>query len=248
MLPARPFFTRSPELAALKRLVLENIDHAYDFKDFNRLFRAVDGFCAAQCPGLDRGDWFGPKVVGGAQVRHTPSHIVFAVLAIYLHLAKGDMDPVPFLSAPLDLDGATAVMIEPTGRFTVAGSDGIPRPMTDFLVFAPALTPVSWIMDTYGLLQPRAGVMVIGWHAAAQPDFRALSSGQLLLHTASRKVLNPLAAFTEEEERTFFDEPVIQERLQRHRDRLVEVFGTPLEAMQGNLDAARRVVEAYLAV
>ena len=52
MLPARPFFTRSPELAALKRLVLEHIDHTYDFKDFNRLFRAVDGFCAAQFPGL----------------------------------------------------------------------------------------------------------------------------------------------------------------------------------------------------
>lgn len=247
MLPARPFFTRSPELAALKRLVLDNIDHAFDFKDFNRLFRAVDAYCAVQCPGLDRGDWFGPKVVGGAQVRHTPSHIVFAVLAIYLHLAKGDLDPVPFLSGPLDLNGATAVMIEPTDRFTVAGSDGIPHPMTDFLVFVPALTPVSWIMDTYGLLQPRQGVVVVGWHAAAQPHFTALSSGQLLLHTASRRVLNPLASFTEAEERTFFDEPVIQDRLSRHRERLVEVFGTPLKAMEGNLDSARRVVEAYLA-
>jgi hypothetical protein len=48
-------------------------------------------------------------------------------------------------------------------------------------------------MDSYGLPQPNRGVLVVGWHAAAQPNFTAVCNGQFLLHPESNRILDPMA-------------------------------------------------------
>ena len=247
-MPERAFYTRSPMLADLKRLVQENARGEYNFDRFRQLFTAVDDYCAVHFPAEDRGGWFSPRVVGGAQVSHIPPQVVFAVFGIYMHLAYGDVDPVPLLAGPLEMHGATAVTLEPTDRFMVVDRAGNAHPMTDCLIIAPTSTPVSWTLDTYGLPGLRPGIAVIGWHAAAQPNWTALITAQFLLHVESKKVLDPLATFTEEEEELFFSEPVIQGRLGRHRARLAETFATSLEVLERNSSTALQVIEAYLAL
>jgi hypothetical protein len=247
-MPEQAFYTRSPMLADLKRLVQENAHGEYRFHEFRHLFNAVEIYCAEYFPSESRGGWFSPRVVGGAQVSHVPPHVLYAVFAIYMHLAYGDLDPVPFLNGPLEMNGATAVMLEPTDRFMVLDRTGCAHPMTDFIIIAPTSTPLSWTLDTYGLPELQVGIAVIGWHAAAQPHWTALNTSQLLMHVQSKKVLDPLATFTEEEEGLFFSEPVNHERLGRHRDRLVETFATPLDVMQQNSGTALRVLKEYLAL
>lgn len=241
------FYTRHPDLAAIKRLVQEHLDPRHPFEAFSTLISALDAHCSKHYPGEDRGGWFTPRILGGASISNTPPHVVFWLYAIYMHLVDGDREPVPFLSGPLNTRGTTAITMEPTERFQVVDRHRSAHPMTDFLAIMPALTPRTWTVDTYGLPEIQPDVTVIGWHSAAQPFLMAVCSGQLLLHPGSKKVLDPLSTMTQEDEKLFFREPVIPARLERHRERLVEVFGTPLEAFEQSSDSARQVVEAYLA-
>ena len=243
-----PFYTRSPELAEVKRLVQAFVDVDHPFESFNKLIVAVDEFCSQRFPGGDRGGWFAPRILGGSPISHTPPHIIFWVYAIYLHLVNGDIDPVPFLSAPLRQNGATAITMEPSEQFLVSDGELNAYPMTDVLLIVPARTPRTWTADTYGLPEIQPNITIIGWHAAAQPFLKAVCSGQLLLEPESRTVLDPLAAFSEEEEPLFFTEPVNQSRLNRYRERLTEVFGTPLEVLGQGSGSVRRVLEAYLSL
>jgi len=243
-----PFYTRNPELAEIRQLVQDFVDVDNPFESFNKLIVAVDGFCSERFPEDDRGGWFAPRILGGSPISHTPPHMIFWVYAIYLHLVNGDNDPVRFLSAPLRQDGATAITMVPSEQFLVLDEKLNAHPMTDVLLIVPAQTPRTWTADTYGLPEIKGSVTIVGWHAAAQPFMTAVCSGQLLLEPESRKVIDPLGAFTEDDERIFFTGPVNLSRLNRYRDRLSEVFGTPLEALGQSSDSARRVLEAYLSL
>lgn len=224
----------------------EHSDASFALADIKRLFKAVDAHCAKLLPNEERGGWFSPVILGGVSTNHIPPHILYAVYAIYAHLARGDADPVPFLAGPLNENGVTAITLEPTSRFMVVDRDRQAYPMTDLLIAIPSSTPVGWTLDNFGLPPLREAVQVVGWHSAAQPHPTAVSGGQLLLHLPSRRLLSPVSAFTAEEEEIFFAEPVLSSKLERHRDRMVETLGTPIDVIARNMASARAVVEAYL--
>jgi hypothetical protein len=54
-----------------------------------------------------------------------------------------------------------------------------------------------------------------------------------------------LATFTEPGIELFFAEPVMGSRLERHRERLVEIFGIPIEVMRGNAEMGLKVLTDY---
>lgn len=176
-----PFFTQSPRLAYLKRLVQENSRLDFDLQDIRRLLQVVDQRCSSDFPIEDRGGWLSPLALGGAQLDHIPPYIIFTILAIYAHLASGDVDPVPFLAGPLGTDGITPVQVHPSDQFQIMDRDLQAYPLTDILFVHPSRVPVGRTLDLYGLPNLRENVEVIGWHAAAQPQFTAVVSGQALV-------------------------------------------------------------------
>jgi hypothetical protein len=160
----------------------------------------------------------------------------------------GSPKPVAFLAQPLNLQGTTAVQLEPTEGYLVASSTGARAPLTDFLIRIPAQMPVQWISDIYGIPRLREAVTRVGWNMAAESLPTAICGGYLLLHQGLGQVLDPLAAsFTMEEEEAFFAEAVIEARLERYRERITELIGNPLTMLERNHDCAKRVLEAYLA-
>jgi hypothetical protein len=244
----RPFYTRSPRLAFLRALVEAHAHLDFDRTDFATLFRAVDDHCSAIFPTEDRGNWFSPVFLGGAGINHTPPHIIHAVYAIYSDLIAGSPDPVPFLAQKLDMNGTTALQLDPAEGYKVESCDGESAPMTDMLIRIPAQLPEQWISDIYGIPGLRDDVTRVGWNMAADSLPTAICGGYLLLHQESQSTLDPLSAsFTSEQEESFFTEPVHEGRLERYRDRIAELLGDPLDVLKRNHDNARRVLEAYLA-
>jgi hypothetical protein len=245
----RPFFTRGPGLAFLKRLIEGSAGLDWGRADIAAIFRAVDAACAELFPTENRGGWFSPVFLGGVGIHHIPPHLVFAVYAVYADLRAGCPLPVPFLSAPLDLDATTAVQLEPSEAFQVTSPDGTPAPLTDILVVIPAKMSEQWSGEVYGTPHLQPDVVRLSWNTAAASLPTALATGQLFLHPASGRVLNPLDPdLGEAEEGDFFAEPLLPSRLTRYRERLSELCGTPLEVMARNHETAKGVVEAYLAL
>ncbi|WP_285568992.1 hypothetical protein [Geothrix limicola] len=240
-------FTQSPRLAFLRKLVAEHADLSLDRTDFGRVFGALDAYCKEHFPTEERGGWFSPLYLGGIPIRHTPPHLVYAVFAIYLDLMKGPLEPVPFRARPLDMSGTLAIQIDPSEGFLVESIDGVAAPMTDILFVIPLTMPEAWTSDLYGLPKLHEEIVRIACHAAAVSCPTALTSAHLLLHPASKRVLSPLADFTESEKALFFAEPVNESRLERHRERLFESFGTPADVFFRNHDHVKRVLEACLA-
>jgi len=240
------FFTRSSNLAFLRNLVVENSNLSYDQNNVKFFFEAVDAYYADHLPGEGRGGWFPPLMVGGAHLSHIPPHIVFAIAGILADLRTGSVEPVPFLFAPLNLDGATAAKFEPTDQYLVMDKDRLAAPLTDLLIIAPSTVPKELILDYYGITQLNAGTTAISWHAAAESHFSAMNSGIIFLHHESNTVLNPMLPYTHEVGRLFFGEGADLPRLERHLDRLEEFLGIPRDVMTFNHETARRVVEAYL--
>lgn len=241
------FFTRHQRCSFLRQFVRENSGLSFELKDLNRLFTALDQYCAEHLTREFRGGWFPLIIAGGAPLHHTPPHLFYTAYAIFSHLAHGDVDPVPFLGAPLNRDGATALQLDLSSGFLVEDRDGTAFAMTDALFLLPALTQKSWTMDFFGLPPFREGVEVVAWHVAAQPHVTAVASGQLLLHVPSGQVLDPLGLFTLEEEARFFTEPAPFSKLQRYRERMEEWLGTPATVLKTNFVQARGVLEASLA-
>lgn len=246
-MPKADFFTRSPRLAFLRKLVEDNSNRNFERADLGNLFKALDRYCAEQFPIEERGGWQGPLMMGGALLRHTPPHIIFAVSAIYAELTRDFVEPTAFLSGPLNRQGATAIQFGSESGFKVMDRDREAAPMTDLLVFIPANAPHPWVMDFYGIPEIKNEVTSIGWHAAAQSRFTAICSGLLFLHEPSRKVLDPMAPMTLVDQRRNFVDPILDGKLDRHLERLVELFGTPLDVLEANHANAKRVIEAYLA-
>lgn len=243
----RPFFTRSPELAPLRALVREHATLAFDRADLASVFRLVDEYCAGRFPEEHRGEWFSPLFLGGADIRHTPPHLICAVYAIYSDLREGSPEPVPYLAGPLDLEGATAIQLEPSAGFLVTSCLGEDAPLTDVLVKLPARLKAPWVSDIYGIPETRSTVIALGWNAASVLQPTAAGGGYLMVHPGARRVLDPMApAFTYEEESLFFAERPHEGRLERYRERIAEQFGAPLPFLQRNHDHVRRVVEGYL--
>ena len=243
-----PFFTRHKRLKFIRHFVADNADLSFDFNDLKRLFTALDAYCAAHLPQENRGGWFPLVIAGGASLNHTPPHILCSAYAVYAHLARGDVNPVPFGSVPLGANVAAALQLEPDSGFVVVDRDGQPFPMTDFLVLLPASTQRMWTLDLYGLPPLSEEVDVLGWHSAAQPHYRAVASGQVLVHRPSRQVLDPMSLFTLAEEQLFFAEAVSFSKLERYRARLEELVGAPVDVIRQNTEQARKAVEACLAV
>ena len=243
-----PFYTRSPRLAFVKRLVEEHAAFTFQREDFARVFKAVDRCCSDIFPTEDRGDWFSPIFLGGTEVDHTPPHIINAVYAIYSDLVAGSPEPIPFLSRPLNLDGTTTMQLGPGAGFFVESCNRGVAPTTDLLLRTHAKLPEQWIADIYGT--PRLqDVIRVGWNMAAESLHTAISGGYLLLHESTRQVLDPMApSFTEEEQGLFFAEPVLEERLDRYRQRVSGTIGIPLDVLQRNHDNAKRMLESSLAI
>ena len=245
-MPCRPFFTQSPRLAFLRRLVKENAVLDFSRADLSKVFEAVDSYCSNNFPTEERGGWFSPMLVGGALVNHTPPHLVFSTFAIYMSLVNGSLEPCPFLDQPLNMDGTTAVQLDSFQGYWVESCDREIARMTDILIITHLNTPEKWTLDLYGIPSLNDDVIRIGCHAHAEDFPRATASSTLLLHPATHKVINPLAPFTRDEERLFFSEPINESRLERHRERLSESFGTPVDVMERNHENAKRVLEAYV--
>lgn len=246
-MPKAEFFTRSPQLAFLRQFVEENSNRDFERSDVGNRFKALDRYCAEHFPTEERGGWQGPLMLGGALLRHTPPHIIFAVSAIYAELSRDHVEPTTFLSAPLNRSGSTAIQFEPTEGFQVMDRDREVAPMTDLLVLIPVKAPLPWIVDFYGIPEVKADVIPIGWHAAAQSRSTAKCSGLLFLHEPSGKVLDPMAPMTFDDQRRNFIEPILNTKVDRHVERLVEFVGTPLDVFESNHSNAKRVLEAYLA-
>jgi hypothetical protein len=244
---SRVFFTRSPRLQYLRKLVEENSRLDFERTDLQSLFKAVDADCAANFPTDKRGGWFSPILLGGTPIGHTPPHIVSAAYAIYSDLARGAVVPVSFLSGRLSRNGAMAVLLETTDNFILVDRDHNASPMTDILLLVPSLVPEHWFQDTFGVPDLNKGVTIIGWHAAAESRFTATCGGILLLHNETSAVLNPLAPIKKEMGDLFFSQPVVAEKVRLHRERLVDFFDTPADVAEQNYNSARSVVEAYLA-
>jgi len=243
-----PFYTRGPGLAFVRDLVEAAAQLDFDRKDFARVFKAVDIQCSELFPSEHREQWFSPVFLGGAEVGHTPPHIIFGVYAIYSDLSDHCPEPVSFRSSPLNLAGAMAVQLEPGAGFLVESCLREAAPMTDLLLRIPARLTEHWIADIYGTPKFRPGVITAGWNMAAESLPTAICGGYLLLHEATRRVLNPIAAeFTAEEQELFFEEPPIASRLERYRERIAQQMGVPLDVLQRNHEQAQRVLEAYLA-
>ena len=221
------FFTRSPKLAFLRQLVQENSTFNYDRDDAKRVFEAIDVYCNEQL-GLEvESGWMPPSLAGGAHLTHTPYHVFSAGCAIYADIATGLVEPVPFLASPLSVESSTAVQFEPTDHYRVMDRNRRAAPLTDILISPQSKVPVEWIPDKYGTPSLNPGIVLIGWHEAADSIFTAMYSGFLFLHLESKEVLNPMANFTTDEEQLFFSKPVDLSRLDRHQKRLVEFFGPP---------------------
>ena len=245
----RPFFTRGPGLAFLRTVIEDCAGLDWGRADIAAIFKAVDLKCAELFPTEDRGEWFSPVFLGGVGIHHIPPHLVFAVYAIYADLRAGSPAPVPFRSAPLDLDGTTAVQLEPSEAFLVTSPDGDRAPLTDILLVIPAKMSEQWSSEIYGTPRLAPGVVRVSWNTAAAARPTALATGQLFLHPGTGRVLNPLAPdLGEAEEPDFFAEPILPSRLARYRERLVELSGTPLEVMAHNHETAKGVLEAYLSL
>jgi hypothetical protein len=244
-MPTTTFFTRHRRVAFLRHLVERHSDLTFERNDLKRLFTAVDEYCSAHLPKAHRGGWFPLVIAGGVPINHIPPHMFFTTYAIYSHMARGDVEPVPFLAGPPSLDGATAVQM-PTGTpFVVLDRDAKFYPMTDMLLLIPASTRKPWTQDFYGLPPLAKETLVVSWHSAAQPHLAAVASGQLLVRRDLRKVLNPLGLFTMEDEREFFSEPAPFSKLERYRLRMEELLDVPQEVLLQNTDQARQVLEAY---
>ncbi|HJV48804.1 MAG TPA: hypothetical protein VJ549_05980 [Geothrix sp.] len=241
-----PLFTQSPRLAFLRKLVEEHADLNLDRSDFGRVFGAIDAYCKEHFPTEERGGWFSPLYLGGIPIRHTPPHLVYAAFAIYLDLLKGPLEPVPFRARPLVMDGTTAIRLDPGQGFHVETIDRETAPMTDILFVIPITMPEVWTSDLYGLPKLNDEIVRIACHAAATSCPTAITSAHLLLHPASSKVLSPLSEFTTAETALFFAEPINESRLERHRERLCESFGTPEDVFRRNHDHTKRVLEACL--
>jgi len=244
---SEPFFTRSPRLAFVKKIILNNanVDSVKDNLKFT--FKAIDIFCAEHFPPEDRGGWFSPLLMGGVSLNHTPPQIICAALAIYADLAKGMPSPSEFLASPLNWNGATAVQLKPSDRFLLRDRDRELAQMTDILFIIPTIAPEQWTSDYYGLPTLKDSIITIGWHAAAESRFAAMCGGFLCLDPYSKKVINPMAPFTLDEERLFFAEASLPSTHERHRERLSGFLGTPADVIEGNHETARKVIEAYLA-
>ena len=241
------FFTRVPRLAFLRDLIAEQALSDYNLDDLSRVFKAVDAHCARFHPAKDRGDWFPPVMLGGCRLNHTPTHIIFAAYAIYADRAWGRAEPVAFLSAPLDLQAATAVRLPPSHGFQVLDGKGRASPMTDILLLIPARIRPEWVQDFYGVPDFRPTIVPLGWHMAAESSISALGSGMLFLDGESRRVLNPMADIGAEDEALFFAQPVTPAKLDRCRERLGEFFDVPVAVLTRNHETAKRVLEAYFA-
>lgn len=243
---ARPFFTRGPHLAFIRSIIEGCAGLDWGRADIASIFRAVDQACSERYPAESRSGWFSPVFLGGVDISHIPPHLVFAVYAIYADLRAGSPAPTAFLSTPLDMEGTTAVQMEPSEAYRVESAVGAVAPMADILFIIPARMSEQWSTEIYGIPPVQDAVTRVSWNAAAAEP-TALATGQLLLHRESGQVLNPMApAFSPEEEGLFFGEPVLPSRLERYRERLVELSGTPQDVLARNHDHARRVLEAYL--
>lgn len=240
------FFTRSPRLAFLRKMVQENASHNYDSVDLKQVFKVLDRYCADNLPPENRGAWFAPLVMGGTPVNHTPPHLIFAAGAIYADLSWGEVEAVPFLSSPLQRNTATAVRFGPSDQFLLLDRDRNSGPLTDVLLLIPSKVKDVWVADKYGIPVPDERVTTVGYHAASESLFTAVDGGLLLMHEAAGKVLNPMATITEEEEILFFEDPIDQSKIERSRERLVEYLGTPEDVLVHNHECIKRVLEAYL--
>ena len=239
------FFTRVPRLAFLRDLVAGQASSNYNLDDLNRVFKAVDAHCARVHPAKDRGDWFPPVMLGGCRLNHTPTHVIYAAYAIYADRAWGVAEPVDFLSAPLNLQAATAVRLRPAHGYQVLDGKGRASPMTGILLLIPARIRPEWIQDFYGVPDFRPGVVPLGWHMAAESSISAICSGMLFFDGASRRVLNPMADISAEDKSLFFPQPVTPAKLDRCRERLGEFFDAPVAVLARNHETAKRVLEAY---
>jgi len=243
----RPFFTRSPNHVSLRSLVERNTALDFDPSDFGKMFRAIDEHCSKTFSSRKPGSWFSPTYLGGAPIKHIPPHMISAAFAIYVDLAVGPLNPVPFLAQSLNMKGATAIQLDQADGFMAESSDGEIGPITDILFIIPAYMPEQWTLDLYGIPRLQDDVVRVVCVAASESCPTAIFSAQLLMHPFNRMVLNPLSSFfSSYEEQLFFLEPINSSRLERYRGRLADSFGTPLDVSERNHDSARDVLEAYL--
>ncbi len=160
------FFTRSPRLAFLRDLVKESALLNFERSDLNAIFAKVNAHCAEQFPNENRGGWFAPSITGGAVLDHTPPHIIWATYAVYTDLMNGVVEPVRYLSQPLNMSGATAILLEPTDNFVLMDRDRGADSLTSILLVIPGKAPKEWSTDAFGVPTLASGVTIIGWHAA----------------------------------------------------------------------------------
>jgi hypothetical protein len=244
----RPFFTRSPRLAFLRDLMASCAELDWERTDLATIFRAVDQRCDELFPTENRGEWFSPVFLGGVGINHIPPHLIFAVYAIYADLIAGSPEPVPFLRHPLAWNGTTAVQLDPAEGHLVESFQREAAPMTDLLLVIPARMKEQWSAEIYGIPRLADGIIRVSWNSAAESLPTAICTGQLFLHPETGQILNPMAAvFSPEEEQRFFAEPVLPSRLERYRERLVELSGTPADVLERNHGQVQRVLGAYVA-
>ena len=242
------FYTRSQALAPLRNLVARHADLSYSHEDMAQLFAKVDAHCAQTLGTEARHIPFSPLLLGGTVANHTPAHIIFAVYGIYFDLKAGCPEPVPFLASPLNLNATTALRMPPEAGFTVKTGSGELAPLTDLLLKIPGIIDAARSTDTFGIPATRNGVIAVGCHGAAASVPEAIFSALLFLDPASRRVLNPWSPlFTEAEEATFFQEPVVPSRLASFRELNAASLGMPPAMIEHNQITARRVLEACLA-